>query len=1097
MKISHLLLLALVVFLGILVSINITGSYYVEENIADGEATTFNSGSPAGDYTNTQTLGFGAESIQQNGTFRLHWNYDFNTSLRPAELKIIERIKSDYEAYNVTIYNYVYDRWDFVHLMDERSYTIISTTLNWTDRNLTHYINQSDGQIKIAFEDINSSTQNDTLYIDYLAINVTVSPHYADWYNLSDFSSGAAMGDGTNFVRGEMLNMSAHWNASEITGAVIVLNDSNYGVEREFNISTGFATNYTNYSMNLSNTTQFPLGGNVTVRIRANDSFYQENTTAAVKWFYLLSNASVSSISINESANGSSTTIANGTTFLTLCKVADNYSSTAIPGYNVSFNFNSVFNGSNTTNSTGWAVYTYTDNSTGAGSCLVACNITSQSGIYYGPSTENATLSLTVIEDPYSPVINSVIFRYRNVTTNQTNLYANLSIIANITDNITRVNSATVNVTYPDGNITTGVMHQNSSSTDMWFIFFNTTNDDLPINITGNYTVRVTAYDTAGNTNYSADMNFTAYSTYTINMTYYYANVSYNRGENLTLSILDVNNLTVYTANWTAVNITRFSQNETNLTGDSGNTSTYFIYHALPSDPVGNYTIFANVTKSNNTGSRTFYFNMSRTLTPYFTAPDQDRQYSTSQNVNSATPVYVRVNYTRGMTANYNMSVNLSYNGNHTMVKQGASPTYYNSTMTITAPGSTGTYFRLYTYASDDNNNTGSGSLRLKTSTPSTYTPGGGGVPPARCECGNWTNAGCGPTGGCALGEMYQTRTCDPADCANTSQCIYNLICVELERGFNFTVDRTDVEVSRGENVTVIGTAENTCTISIIINLSTESELAVFALDSFNLSEAPSSLDIPITIHTALTQGLGVYFVTVSASSYGIESNKTIRVDVKENPLIERLDELETQLDSLRESIREYSDAGLYVQDLEELAGRIEELLQGANLSIQRDSLAEFRSQLELAEGNVDSANAQLSVLGIQKFIFENKWWIISGVIIIIILSYLSTEILIPYYRLSRNAKRLKTKEKTQVQGRIATEKNYFMGKMTEDAFNKILMEKQTKILDTRGAIRESIKERNELIKSKLTLGAVKNWFTSGFRRIRGKIKPYKSKETK
>jgi len=52
---------------------------------------------------------------------------------------------------------------------------------------------------------------------------------------------------------------------------------------------------------------------------------------------------------------------------------------------------------------------------------------------------------------------------------------------------------------------------------------------------------------------------------------------------------------------------------------------------------------------------------------------------------------------------------------------------------------------------------------------------------------------------------------------------------------------------------------------------------------------------------------------------------------------------------------------------------------------------------------------------------------------------------------------------------------------MTEDAFNKILMEKQTKILETRGDVRELMKEKQELIKTKLSAKGIKTWLKNGF----------------
>ncbi len=1100
MKIDNLLLLVLVAFVGIFTISNIAGSYWVEENTADGENTTFaNATISSGNYTKTWVDDGDVEILleQLNGTnYNLKWNYDFNTSYndtQPAEFLIISDIRTG-EKMNISIYNYDTDEWEYINETTQiNQYETIITVISWSTENISNYVSSTSGQIKILFEDTEKTdTDQSTLRLDYLALNVTVSPVYADWFNLTD-SSGDELGDNQNLTRDDVLNASAHWNASSVISAVVVLNNSNYGVVREFNITSGFAGNYTNYTLNLSNVTEFPVGGNVTVQIRVNDSFYQENITNITHWFYLWSNATVSNVSINESANNTDDTIANGTTFLVLCEVADNHSSTAIPGYNVSFYFGGVYNGSSTTNSTGWAVYTYTDNSTGAGSYAISCNITNQSSIYYGLSAENASLNMSVIEDPYSPVVNDFWFNYSSIQTNKTNLYTNFTVYANITDNLTRVTSAVATITYPDYNVSSQSMTQYSG--DIWNFTFFEDDTGTALNQTGNYTVNVTAYDISGNVNYSVNKNLTVYDNYTVNMTDYSENVIYNRGENLTLSALEVNNLTVYNMNWTTVNITKFNQAETNLTNESGNISTYFIYSINASDPVGNWTLRVNISKNNNTGNRTFHFNVTNLLNINLAEAYTPGPYDVLGG-----NVKIYVNNTRDGGFPYTVDVNLTC-GVDTYILNKSGEIYSNSSITCRAPNAYSTNFNVVVNVFDStNNNTGSETITLTTSSaPSTGgvpTGGGGSLPEKECNCTDWVNEGCGPTGGCALGEMYRTRVCTPSGCDNESECIPYALCIEVERGFNFTVDRTDVEVSRGENVTVMGTARNTCNISLIINISIDDGgLDVFALEYFNLSR-DSSLDMPIIIHPNLTQELGVYFVTISAATYGIESNKTVKVDVKENPLIERLDELETQLDDLRETIRDYSDAGVYVQDLEELAGRIEEELQSANRSILEDSLFELQSQLGLAAENINNANARLSILGIQRFILENKWWIISGVIIIIILSYLSTEIFLPYYRLSRDIRKFKTKEKTQVQGRIVTEKDYFMGKMTEDAFNKLLMEKQTKILDTRGAVRERMKERAELVKSKLTLGAVKNWFKFGLGRPK-KPKRYKPKKPK
>ena len=44
------------------------------------------------------------------------------------------------------------------------------------------------------------------------------------------------------------------------------------------------------------------------------------------------------------------------------------------------------------------------------------------------------------------------------------------------------------------------------------------------------------------------------------------------------------------------------------------------------------------------------------------------------------------------------------------------------------------------------------------------------------CDCGSWSNQGCGQ-GGCAADKMYQTRTCNPSGCDTQSQCVSDASC--------------------------------------------------------------------------------------------------------------------------------------------------------------------------------------------------------------------------------------------------------------------------------------------------------------------------------
>lgn len=1131
-RVSGLVVIAIVALFIVSFNVSITGfAVYskttVENNSADGEGTIFSHGLPLGtDYTNTKIVSTDPEYINENmTTYELKWSYFFNTvynESEPANIEVIANVESpSTENFNISIYNFNNNTWIFLNETSSSVEENSTSILSWTDRNLTHYVNQTDGKMYLLFEDKKQSVSDSWVKIDYLAINVTVSPFRADWHNLT-YPNGSAVGlDGLNYTRvGGLLNVSAHWNASSVSVAdgYVLINDSNMGNYQEINLSAigagfgNFSGNYTNYTMNFSNVTQFKLGGNYTIGFRAWDSFWQQNTTTAagmVSWFYLWSNATVNQIATNATDNS---TLGNRSVKL-LCGVVDSFSSEPVNGYNVSFYNSSGLIGWGLTNTSGWAITSYTETNTTGANYTIICNITNQPGIYYNASTnDNQSMVLQVIEDPYPPVVNSVVFRYRNVTTNKTNLYTNLSIIANVTDNTTSPVSVTATVAYPGGESVTGTMNQNQSSTDLWFIFFNTTNADMPVNSTGNYGVNITTQDLNSNVNWSdwtndlaMGLNFTAYASYNVTLDNYVDNTAiYNRGEGLRLLAIGVNGLVMGGLNWT-VNMTKFNQTEQNLTDASGVTNyTYFIN---TSDRVGNWTIeVINATDSlygANIGNGTFAFNVSRTLVPYF-LPDlyTNRRYSLSQNVNTVTPVYVRVNYSRGTTTNYTMSVNLSYSGtNHTMTKT-TNPTYSNSTMTITTPGTNDASFTLYAYVSDSYNNTGSNSITMKTQTSGSggddTPPGGGpsgGTPPAgdtepSCNCTTWEDAGCG-IGGCGITAMYQTRVCTPSGCDNESQCIPHTECI-LERDFNMTSSIESITMKSGENATAIITFTNSgeANITLEVNASMERQsCSLFPTHRVVDLVTQASVDVPFVIHSSLLQDPGYDVMTVTAAWNWLEKSKSVNVRITDNPIFGELETLTQELAELESRVLEYAVAGVWTAELEASVEEMKQAIKDAETSIARDDIRTMRSSIDSAASTAAQVKGSMTGLEIQELILDLKWWIIIGIIVVIIDAYIIMEIALPLNRLGKDIKKLAVLEKEMVKKRKEIEKQYFMGKINEKAFNDMLIGGQEKLLGVRGEAAEKAEEKKKLMKEKLSARGVLNWLTGGPRALRRKLK--------
>jgi len=1080
-----------------------------ETNLVYGDNSTgLNIGSNATSYTWTYVRDGARHTINENSQARIIWNYDFNTTYnetQPAKINITFLcITIENEFFNISIYNYNTLSWDYL-AQASSTHPIcqnISAAISWSDANLTHYVNSSDGRMMLLLEDLDQSGTAATLRVDYLDINVTVSPLFDDWMSLTNATNNS-IANGLNWTRTDSINVSTHWNASSVSviDGALVLNDSNSGITGTFNASEssyifGFSGNWTNYTLNFSNTSMFMVGGNYTVRIKSWDSFYQQNISAGMAWFGLQSYATVSEAGHNETNNS----IVEGMPVELYCRVVDVNSSYQIKGYNVSFYNDTGYIGSNLTNSSGWAVYDYIPTAVNS---TIICNITDQSGIFYFASGDNEqNLSLQIVNDTSPPIINSVRFRYRNATTNRTNLYANLSIIVNVTENLTdttRVTAVHMITHYPDSTIVTTSLMQNSSSNDLWYTYFNATAADMPINMSGNYGVNITAYDLTGNVVWVdwinfANTNFTASNTFNVTLTDYAGNTtSYNRGEGLALYTLDVNGFVMSNVNWT-VNITMYGRHKTSL--PDANDATNRTYFILPNGSVGNWTIeVLNVTDSLygvNTGTENFSFYVSSTLYPYFLYPlYQNRAYAISSTI-ADTGIKARINLSRNVTTDYNLSVNFTYPGQVSKIlsREDSTTVYSNiSGWSITVPDTYGTSFHLYLNASDSYNNTGSTTLTMRTvSQPVIIDDSGGGGSGsgvagdagANCTC-EWQSIGCGPLfGECPAGTDYQVLVCDPPACRNDSRCFVTAVC-SLVMAFNITAEETDFNLPSGENKTLKITLQNTGEANLTLDVNVEKSCCELSFMQRNISlTVGSSQDLLLKLHSSLLESPGSHNVTLNARIGSLKKSIAFNIIITRNRLFDDIEDLKVDLSGLEHRIAEFKTSGLWTGELEALAAQARQAIQEADRSIADDQLASAKQSKKAASADIDSVKDILASLEVQKALLDNKWWLLFAVILIVAVYYALFRIMLPLHRLSKEMKILSTREKEMVAKRKEIEVQYFQGKLNKATFQKMLVGEQGKILSVRAKTTEKVSERKHLIKKRLSPISILGWLSSG-----------------
>ncbi|MCK4551087.1 MAG: hypothetical protein KAT91_03985, partial [Candidatus Aenigmarchaeota archaeon] len=234
----------------------------------------------------------------------------------------------------------------------------------------------SQGTYPVRFT-INTTDFTRTEYDTYHVVDEDYDPPYIE---------NSIYGTNTTQInRGDTILVYAKWNET-IGGALAEYNStvssfSNYTVTPQ-----GSWTNYT-----VSTDSDWLLGSHA-IKIYANDSYGNSNYTLDYLvfdvwgWSYILaSDIALTNDTINV---GESTTIR--------CKVtADD--STSISGYTVLFYNSTSYLGSNTTVFSGWASYSYQDNSPGEEN--LSCYITDDSSKKYNASlTHEQNITLTTLE---------------------------------------------------------------------------------------------------------------------------------------------------------------------------------------------------------------------------------------------------------------------------------------------------------------------------------------------------------------------------------------------------------------------------------------------------------------------------------------------------------------------------------------------------------------------------------------------------------------------------------------------------------------------------------------------------------------------------
>jgi hypothetical protein len=901
-------------------------------------------------------------------------------------------------------------------------------------------------------------------------VNFTVTSHLTyDFWNLTNYTTGANISSGQNFTRIDIINVYAQWN--KIINNFWVNHDGNGS---SVNYSMSSSSNWTNYTLNFSNGTEFSRTGNITVStIYANDTTSATNNTSPSLFFYLWGFSKIDQITLNQ------TTLYNNTPVRTFCKAIDNITNQGLNSSNVSFYGNDNFLNWSLTNSSGYANLSFVVNATSLPSnYTVKCNITNEPSLNYNASSDNLNSTNISVLNPYEIQVGNVWFNYSGITTNKTNLFTDLTIYANVTDDW-RVSTVLANLSYPSTIIINLSMIGDNSSAD-WHVWNYTFNSQYPLNASGNYTVRVIANNSNGISNSSNFLTFYVNNTYDVNLSTNYS--IYNRGENITVQIWDVNNFSVYDLNWT-VNLTKFNQTP-NITNPNNTNYTYTIAN---DDPEGNYTLFVNVSKNNNTANNSWNFSVSKNLTiAISTSPSSSP--SKNSNVIASASLY----NARGEL--YNSSTNANITCANTMY-----PLNFSSgqaSYTCVSPNDYSTPFNITINVTDDYNNSGENYTTLTTAAQEVaYVPSGGGGGPATVEtkkCSDNTSYNqCSSKRPfyCLNGNL--TQNCSICGCSPGYSCQPSGSCIlTKEEDFNFTIEAAEVEIEQGKDTTIMGHLSNTgntiLSLMSFLNVS-ENCCNVSIPSSFTLNEKEEK-EFEIKVHVPLTTNVSDYNIKIGIGTAYFKKEKTIKVIVLKSPYYDYLSQIEAALANLEKEIQEYKKSGINVGNAEALVEQAKLTLRNANSSISSDQVNVLANSISDLKNNINYVSTSLTLLRGQRFLSQNSWLIILLIISSILTIYFVPEVFIPLNKVEKEIKRLRNEEKNLVSSRVETEKQYFLRKIDENTFSKIMITKQDNILKLRGTIHERENDRTKIL-TRTHPKEIAKWFASGIKNLPKNIK--------
>jgi len=677
------------------------------------------------------------------------------------------------------------------------------------------------------------------------------------------------------------------------------------------------------------------------------------------------------------------------------------------------------------------------------------------------------SINITVIQNDTSPPIINNFTNYEIVNLNEINKF-----VVNTSENETEIKSVLLEITWPSNctkNITATL-----KPNKLYELNFNGTNE------TGSYKFKIYSCNIAGICESTAIKEFNVTNIYNVfafisgsnkgSLVEFNVSVKNVRGEevkdfNLTLVIYNTEE------NITVVNNTRTNYASYRIRYDDPPTAKYF--ESLSE----NYIAYVHVEKNGNSGTTSKNFTVSEDLETTILYPDT-KYYPPNMPVNLSVEVRDFDNEiveTASVTA-YCPDCSKKY----------ARLEYNSSTKKYTGYGvfiSPNKDFSILIFSSSYfGGNKGGTATTLLTSQPQESGAGGGGGGGAptgagltipNCTCTEWEDKGCG-MGTCKPEEIYQTRICSPAGCANETRCIFSPRCIP-KKNFDISLSEQELRIKQGETARIFLNLINTGEKNLSISISVDKECCEINFTREIKLKKNERISLPLSIHSKLSQSPGSYEIIFIAESGEIKKKIGLRLIIESNELISLLSNIKDELPIIEKQIAKLEKLGIEVADLKSKIEEIKYLLKEANKSIWCDNLTALKMQAEKIKTNFEYVKLRIITLKLKEFLLENLGYLVASLILFLMFLYYITQVVLPYIKLKREIKELEKKGEDLVETRRATEKQFFMRKIDEPTFRAILSKTQQQILKNRSEIKNKIAEIS-LLKKKLNPLLMAKW---------------------